>query len=197
MLISLQSGESPAPVAAPSSPGIEEAETAAPSAEEAPAAEAPQAPAAPEEAKPSVEEAPEPEISITAERETPPAVTKINVEEFLKGVKPIPIEFSLQIAADELNLPEDLVLEFINDFDKQGHEYLPVLIEAYQKKDLDHLQKTAHMLKGAASNLRIEAMVDNLYDLQFDNDIERAPQRIRLFAGQLMSLDNYLNQMNQ
>jgi hypothetical protein len=53
------------------------------------------------------------------------------------------------------------------------------------------------MLKGAASNLRIEAMVDNLYDLQFDNDIERAPQRIRLFAGQLMSLDKYLEQMNK
>jgi hypothetical protein len=53
------------------------------------------------------------------------------------------------------------------------------------------------MLKGAASNLRIEAMVDNLYDLQFDNDIERAPERIRRFAAQLMSLDNYLQQMNK
>jgi len=119
------------------------------------------------------------------------------LEDFLGNLHPIPIDFSLHIAAEELNLPEDLVLEFINDFDKQGHEYLPVLIDAYQKKDLDHLQKTAHMLKGAASNLRIEAMVDNLYDLQFDNDIERAPERIRRFAAQLMSLDNYLQQMNK
>jgi len=125
-----------------------------------------------------------------------PQEQSVNVDEFLRGVQPIPIEFSLHIAAQELSLPEDLVLEFINDFDKQGHEYLPVLIDAYQRKDLPHLQKTAHMLKGAASNLRIEAMVDNLYALQYDNDIERAPERIRLFAGQLMSLDKYLEQMS-
>jgi len=146
--------------------------------------------AAPAEEAKEEEQAPSPE-------ETGETGKTLSPEAFIEGVKPIPIEFSLQIASEELNLPEDLVLEFINDFAKQGHEYLPVLIDAYQKGDLDHLQKTAHMLKGAASNLRIEAMVDNLYDLQFDNDIERAPQRIRLFAGQLMSLDNYLKQMNQ
>jgi HPt (histidine-containing phosphotransfer) domain-containing protein len=154
-----------------------------------------EAPRAPE---PSGAETPaEAEGTPLAETEeaTPPS-GDLDTEEFLQGVKPIPIEFSLQIASQELNLPEELVLEFINDFAKQGHEYLPVLIEAYRKKDLDHLQKTAHMLKGAASNLRIEAMVDNLYDLQFDNNLERAPQRIRLFAGQLMSLDKYLEQMN-
>jgi len=121
---------------------------------------------------------------------------KFSSDDLLEGVTPIPIEFSIHIAAEELNLPEDLVLEFINDFAKQGHEYLPVLIDAYQNGELEHLQKTAHMLKGAASNLRIEAMVENLYELQFDNDINRAPERIRLFAGQLMSLDKYLQQMS-
>ena len=199
MLISLESEAAPTTeTTTPPSPAVEEPKelkVAPPREEEAPTVE--ERPPAPGEPATTNEEIPTSEISITAEQETPAAVTKINVEDFLKGVKPIPIEFSLQIASQELNLPEDLVLEFINDFDKQGHEYLPVLIDAYQKKDLDHLQKTAHMLKGAASNLRIEAMVDNLYDLQFDNDIERAPQRIRLFAGQLMSLDNYLKQMNQ
>ncbi len=52
------------------------------------------------------------------------------------------------------------------------------------------------MLKGAASNLRIDPMVQNLYDLQFDNDLSRAPRRIKLFAGQLISLDQYLKQVN-
>jgi len=153
-------------------------------------------PSVPEPA-PQPEKAPEPQAA-EPESETEKAAPsgEVDVEKFLRGVQPIPIEFSLHIAAQELSLPEDLVLEFINDFDKQGHEYLPVLIEAYEKKDLPHLQKTAHMLKGAASNLRIEAMVDNLYALQYDNDIERAPERIRTFAGQLMSLDNYLEQMN-
>jgi len=199
MLISLESSRMPSEEKAPTPPeeAEESPETKIPSVEKAPTPPPTQETETPAPEAPVEEKTPEKELSITPERETPPAVTKISVEEFLKGVKPIPIEFSLQIASEELNLPEDLVLEFINDFDKQGHEYLPVLIDAYHKKDLDHLQKTAHMLKGAASNLRIEAMVDNLYDLQFDNDIERAPQRIRLFAGQLMSLDNYLKQMNQ
>ncbi len=85
--------------------------------------------------------------------------SSISVNEFLKDVRMIPIEFSIKLAADELNLPEDLVLEFVNDFSNQGHEYIPELIDAYQNGDLDKLQKTAHMLKGAASNLRIEPMV--------------------------------------
>ena len=133
-------------------------------------------------------------ISEKKEEEVENILQSVSIDEFLKSVIPIPIEFSVHIAAEELNLPEDLVLEFISDFAKQGHEYLPVLIETYQKGELDRLQKTAHMLKGAASNLRIEAMVENLYELQFDNNISRAPDRIRLFAGQLMSLDKYLQQ---
>ena len=164
-----------------------------------------------EETPPS-EEKISPAEETVVERETPPTATteesireeetpvtppeKAVEESLLEGITAVPIDFSLKIASEELNLPEDLVLEFINDFAAQGHEYLPVLIEAYESGDLDKLQKTAHMLKGAASNLRIEPMVENLYELQFDNDISRAPKRIRLFAAQLMSLDKYLEQMN-
>ena len=150
-----------------------------------------------EELPPAPEKAATPSRAPEEKTETVPAgKPDVSVDEFLEGVRPIPIEFSLQIAAEELNLPEDLVLEFITDFANQGHEHLPVLIDAYQKKELERLQKTAHMLKGAASNLRVEAMVENLYELQFDNEIERAPERIRKFAGQLMSLDNFLKQLN-
>jgi len=138
----------------------------------------------------------ETEEEVAAPQPAPTIHETEETEAFLRDVKMVPIEFSLKIASEELNLPEDLVLEFINDFAAQGHEYLPVLVDAYQNGDLDKLQKTAHMLKGAASNLRIEPMVENLYELQFDNDISRAPKRIKLFAGQLMSLDNYLAQMN-
>ena len=143
----------------------------------------------PEEIQPVIEE-----TTVAQKPET--ALPPLPEGDLLEGVQPIPIEFSVKIAAEELNLPEDLVLEFINDFAAQGHEYLPVLIETYQNGDLEKLQKTAHMLKGAASNLRIEPMVENLYELQYDNDISRAPKRIKLFAGQLMSLDQYLQRLN-
>ena len=131
-------------------------------------------------------------------QETETVIDSAAVEDILKGVEAIPVEFSAHIAAEELSLPEDLVLEFISDFAQQSHDNIPVLIQAYKDGDLDKLQKTAHMLKGAASNLRIEPMVGNLKDLQFDDDISNAPERIRMFAGQLISLDKYLKhkQMN-
>ena len=147
---------------------------------------------------------PEIELETITEQEPTPAEPETEVknsncniesaQELLKDENAIPINFSLKMAAEELNLPEELVLEFINDFSSQGHEYLPVLIESCKNGDLDKLQKTAHMLKGAASNLRIEPMVDNLYQLQYDEDISNAPERIRKFAGQLIGLDHYLKQ---
>ncbi len=154
-----------------------------------------------ESAAKNTKEAEVQEEALEVQEEAPKTQEKIGdeeefIEEFLEGVKPIAISFSPQMAAEELSLPKDIVLEFIGDFAQQGHEYLPVLIRAYAQRDLDTLQKTAHMLKGAASNLRIEAMVDNLYQLQVDNDIEKAPERIRKFAGQLMSLDNFLKQLS-
>ena len=169
--------------------GIVTTEETAPSEKEiSPAEEA----VVEEETPPS----PTTETSIQEEKALTTPPEKAAGENLLEGVTAVPIDFSLKIAAEELNLPEDLVLEFINDFAAQGHEYLPTLIQAYESGDLDKLQKTAHMLKGAASNLRIEPMVENLYELQFDNDISRAPKRIRLFLAQLMSLDKYLKQMN-
>ena len=37
------------------------------------------------------------------------------------------------------------------------------------------------MLKGAASNLRIEPLAQTLYDLQFCNDLEKVPELMRRY----------------
>ena len=150
-----------------------------------------------ERPKKQISESPKEELADKIKKEKGASISsKMTAEEILKDSKVIPIEFSLDVASQELSLPKDLVLEFISDFAKQGHENIPVLIEAYRNDELDKLQKTAHMLKGAASNLRVEQMVNNLYELQYDNNIDNAPRRIKLFVGQLMGLDNYLQQMN-
>lgn len=112
----------------------------------------------------------------------------------LDHIQALPFDFSINEAADDLTLPVSLVGEFIVDFINQGKENLPVLQKAYEDKDLDTLQKTAHMLKGASSNLRITPMADTLYGLQFNDDISRVPDLIKQFAGQLKALSIQMNQ---
>ena len=114
----------------------------------------------------------------------------------LDEIQPIPFDFSINEAADELTLPASLVSEFIVDFINQAKENLPVLRKAYQEKDLDTIQKTAHMLKGASSNLRITPMADTLYNLQFNDDLEKVPELLEFFTGQLKALSIQMDQVS-
>ncbi len=113
----------------------------------------------------------------------------------LENIQAIPFDFSINEAAEELTLPASLVSEFIVDFIQQAKENIPVLEKAYEEKDLDKIQKTAHMLKGASSNLRIAPMADTLYDLQFNEDFEKVPELIHLFTGQLKALSIQMDQI--
>ncbi|HIP62339.1 MAG TPA: Hpt domain-containing protein [Sulfurovum sp.] len=112
----------------------------------------------------------------------------------LDDIQAIPFDFSIKEAADELTLPESLVSEFVMDFINQAKENLPILEEAYQDKNLDKVQKTAHMLKGASSNLCIVHIAKTLEELQFNNELENIPMLLELFTGQLKSLNNFMNQ---
>ena len=116
--------------------------------------------------------------------------TQINLDD----IQAIPFDFSIKEAASELTLPESLVSEFVVDFINQAKENIPVLQQAHQDKDIKKLQSTAHMLKGASSNLRIVPIADTLYDLQLNNDLDHAPEIINKFIGQLKSLATHMNQ---
>ncbi len=107
----------------------------------------------------------------------------------LESVSAIPFDFSINQAADELTLPADLVAEFVGDFIDQAKENLPILQEEYNKRDLDGIEKTAHLLKGASSNLRIVHMAETLEKLQLNTEFRLVPDLIRTFAGQLKALD--------
>ena len=89
----------------------------------------------------------------------------------------------------ELTLPVDLVSEFVGDFIVQAKENLPILQEEYNKRDIDGIEKTAHLLKGASSNLRIVHMAETLEKLQLNKEFALVPDLIKTFAGQLKSLD--------
>lgn len=111
----------------------------------------------------------------------------------LANVEAIPFDFSTKAASDELGLPEALVREFVSDFVIQAEENIAVFHEAQHLGDIDTIQKTAHLLKGAASNLRIDPLADTLKELQFNEEIQKVPDIFKRFVGQLKSLINFTN----
>ncbi len=93
-----------------------------------------------------------------------------------------------QTAADDLKLPKELIIEFVEDFIQQSKEHLDILVNSYFKKDLKKIQGTAHMLKGAASNLRIDKIAQNLLTLQNETSFNNIAKELYTFAGLIKGL---------
>jgi HPt (histidine-containing phosphotransfer) domain-containing protein len=109
------------------------------------------------------------------------------------SVAPIPFEFSTKAASDELGLPEALVQEFVSDFVQQAEENIPIFDKAFKEGDLDTIQKTAHLLKGAASNLRIDPLAETLKEMQYNEKLDQVPKLFDTFVGQLKALINFID----
>ena len=110
----------------------------------------------------------------------------------LDDVKPIHFDFQLEEAANELSLPVELIEEFVHDFIEQSHVETQKMLEAYQKGDLDTIQKIGHLLKGTSSNLRINPLSDTLYEIQFCEDSEKLESFIRDYWGHFLSLETQI-----
>ena len=111
----------------------------------------------------------------------------------LSDIKPIHFDFQLEEAARELSLPVELIEEFVYDFIKQAHEETKKMLQAYEKGDLKSIQKIGHLLKGAASNLRIDPLADTLYEIQFCDDISKMENLIKHYWGHFLSLETQMN----
>ncbi len=110
----------------------------------------------------------------------------------LSGIKPIHFDFQLEEAAKDLSLPVELIEEFVNDFIIQAHEETEKMLKAYEKGDLETVQKIGHLLKGTASNLRINPLSDTLYEIQFNEDLDRVPELIKNYWAHFLSLENQI-----
>ena len=111
----------------------------------------------------------------------------------LDGIKPIHFDFQLEEAANDLSLPVELIEEFVNDFIDQAHIETIKMLEAYEKGDLDAIQKIGHLLKGASSNLRINALSDTLYQIQFCEDSSNLEAYIKDYWGHFLSFEIQIN----
>ena len=131
---------------------------------------------------------------------TPPSIPQDMIditssENLLKSIPAQRVEFNPQKASDELNLPKSLIIEFVNDFTKQAKEHLPQLVQGYKNDDIKTLQTTAHMLKGAASNLRLDEIAQTLFKIQKENSLSKSGELIKEFVAQLKGLENELKKM--
>ncbi len=135
-------------------------------------------------------------FDVEVEKEIEPEVT-VNEKSFgtisLDDVKPIHFDFQLEEAANDLSLPVELIEEFVHDFIEQGHIETEKMLKAYEEGDLDAIQKIGHLLKGASSNLRINALSDTLYKIQFCEDSSDLEHLIKDYWGHFLSFEIQIN----
>ncbi len=125
------------------------------------------------------------------------AIELSNSFALLEKIEPQEQTLDLESTAIELNLPKELIYEFIKDFLDQIKEHLDIFIEAYKNKDLEKIHTTAHMLKGAANNLRLNKIGDVLFKLQKEDNFDNIDILIKKFAAQIKGLENALNKVGE
>ena len=115
----------------------------------------------------------------------------------LSNVEPIHFDFSLHNAADELSLPESLIEEFMLDFIEQAHTETDKMLKAYKEGDLNTIQKIGHLLKGVSSNLRITALSDTLYNIQFCENPENLESLIKNYWGHFLAFEKQIKPLSK
>jgi HPt (histidine-containing phosphotransfer) domain-containing protein len=134
-----------------------------------------------------------PETETETETETIATTTEGFGTINLNDVQSIHFDFQLESAANDLNLPVELIEEFVHDFIEQAHTETKKMLEAYEKGDLDTIQQIGHLLKGASSNLRIEPLSDTLYEIQFCEDSSKLEKLIKDYWAHFLSLETQIN----
>ena len=115
----------------------------------------------------------------------------------LDKISPLPISYNPQTAADELNLPVELIEEFVDDFIEQARHDIDHLLASYYQKDMDNIHELGHKLKGAASNLRINDLADILEEVQFCTEHNKLGALISNYWGHFLSLEDFMKQLNK
>jgi len=125
------------------------------------------------------------------------AIELSSANKLLEKIEAQEITVDLEETAETLNLPKDLIFEFIKDFLEQTKEHLNIFIEAHHNKDLEKIQTTAHMLKGASNNLRLNKIGDTLFKLQQESNFDNIALLIKKFAGQIKGLEHALQEIGE
>jgi len=143
-------------------------------------------------------ESPAKQVENNSPEKSKKTIEKLNVKQIsLDNVPKLPIAYSPQTAADELNLPVVLIEEFVDDFIEQARQDKDHLLTSYYQHDMDNIHELGHKLKGAASNLRINELSDILEEIQFCSDYEKLENLFVKYWGHFLSLEGYMQQLKR
>lgn len=101
-------------------------------------------------------------------------------------------KFDPAIAANELGLPQEMVIEFVQDFIKEANDYKSWLELARKKQDFNQLKTISHKIKGAATNLRIKNIAKTMDVIHDSNDLDAIEKAITTFYEQVNALQEQL-----
>lgn len=113
-----------------------------------------------------------------------------SAQSLLEKIESKDVSFDPHHASNDLNLPVSLILEFVDDFIAQAKEHLSQMVKAYKEKDIKTMQTTAHMLKGAASNLRLDSVSETLFSLQKLQSMDKSEELLKEFVSKLKGLES-------
>jgi len=138
-----------------------------------------------------VNEVPTPPVEVPAERPMLGDVHYSKAEkEFINNLKVDKSYcFDPNVAAHELGLPVDLILEFIGDFIQQSYEFKDELFEAVLKGDMNNIKILSHKLKGVAANLRIEDAFETLSIINTSADPIEIEANLKYFYAIINKLE--------
>ena len=134
----------------------------------------------------------EPEEIVAPEVKAEPNPNGFGIIDF-SNVKPKHFDFQLEEAANDLSLPVELIEEFVHDFIEQAHIETKNMLKAYEEGDLKKIQAIGHLLKGASSNLRINALSDTLYKIQFCENENGLDDMIKDYWAHFLSFETQIN----
>lgn len=86
-----------------------------------------------------------------------------------------------KVASEGLNLPLDLIEEFIQDFIQQARDFKENLYSSLHDGDLENLKELTHKLKGVAANLHIEDALTTLIEIKASSDLTVIENNLDIF----------------
>ncbi|GEM_PF-2486968 len=132
----------------------------------------------------------EPKESPSVKRAQKPE-TVIRKEEKTVQIRPQPKEFEkpdLEKISEELNLSEEIVVDFIKEFINHSLERVEEINSAVEKGDIQKLKNIIHTLRGVSANLRLKPAVEILKKSKNAQDLDQLIDILEEFYSYILFL---------
>lgn len=120
-----------------------------------------------------------------------------NREINLKDIVPIRFDFNLEKSSEELELPEEIIIDFIKDFNEKCRIDTQNIIDAYKAEDMKKIYEIAHELRLVAGNLFIIPFAESLLKLQYNKEIYKVPSLVEKYWAQFISFENQIKNIQE